>query len=66
MIIDTVSDRIDAATVRYRCGRQAIVQLRGEDSCSQYRILVQEDIMAVQMQERDVKATKRLGKVGSW
>ncbi len=65
-ITDTVSDCIDAAAARYRCGRDAMARLRGEESCSQYRVLTKEDITAVQLQERDVKATKQLGKVGSW
>lgn len=64
-ITDTVSDCIDAAAARYRCGRDAMARLRGEESCSQYRVLTKEDITAVQLQERDVKATKQLGKVGS-
>lgn len=64
-IIDTVSDRIDTAAARYRCGRDAMAQLCGKEGCSQYRLLMKEDITAVQLQEGDAKATKRLGKVGS-
>ncbi len=64
-IIDTVSDHIDAAAARYRCGRDAMARLRGKEGCSRYRVLTKEDITAVQLQERDAKATKWLGKVGS-
>ncbi|KAK0429918.1 hypothetical protein EV421DRAFT_1689748, partial [Armillaria borealis] len=63
-LIDTVSDRVNGASEKYRHARQAMVVLRGEDACTGFKRLEKDDIVAVQVQERDAKATKKLGRVG--
>ncbi|PBK68367.1 hypothetical protein ARMSODRAFT_887998, partial [Armillaria solidipes] len=63
-IIDTVSDHIDATAEKYCCAREAMVHLRGEEACGEYKVLAKDDITAVQVQEQDAKATKKLSKIG--
>ncbi len=58
-----MSDRIDATAVKYRHARAAIVVLKGEEGCGEFKALEVEDITAVHEVEKDTKATKCLGRV---
>lgn len=63
-MIATITDRIDAAARKYRIARETIKNLRGEEACSQFRVLEKEDVAPVQEPEMDDKATRKLGRIG--
>ncbi|KAK0449347.1 hypothetical protein EV421DRAFT_1732619 [Armillaria borealis] len=63
-LINSVTDRIETSAMKYRQARAAMVALRGEGSCREFKKLEPEDVAPVHEVERDAKASKHLGRVG--
>ncbi|KAK7019477.1 CxC2 domain-containing protein [Favolaschia claudopus] len=60
-----VSTTIETIAGRYRRARQALVALRGEEGCPEWRALEDDDIRLDQEREADAVARERLGGAGS-
>ncbi|KAK6966338.1 CxC2 domain-containing protein [Favolaschia claudopus] len=64
-LIAQLGERIEGVAVRYRRARRALVLLRGEDECGDWRPLEDADIRLDQEQEPDAAARLKLSQVGS-
>ncbi|KAJ7820051.1 hypothetical protein B0H13DRAFT_1661106, partial [Mycena leptocephala] len=64
-LIGRIGERVDAAAVKYRRVRLALIALRGRDACAAYRELKPIDVQLNEEREIDARARKKLGNIGS-
>ncbi|KAK7023733.1 CxC2 domain-containing protein [Favolaschia claudopus] len=60
-----VEENIQEIARRYRANREALIALRGMENCVDWKVLRDEDIRGDDVNEVDMAARRRLGRVGS-
>ncbi|KAK7017442.1 CxC2 domain-containing protein [Favolaschia claudopus] len=60
-----IENNIQDIAKKYRSSREALIALRGEENCGEWKVLRDDDIRGDQMEEVDMGARRRLGRVGS-
>jgi hypothetical protein len=64
-LIARIGERVDTAATKYRRARVALIALRGEDACREWRDLKAADVQLDEEREIDARARKKLGSIGS-
>ncbi|KAF7351692.1 CxC2 domain-containing protein [Mycena sanguinolenta] len=64
-LIGQVGERVDAAAMKYRRARLALIALRGRDACAGFPELTAADVQLDEEREVDARARKKLGSIGS-
>jgi hypothetical protein len=64
-LIGRVSDRITRVATKYRHAREALIALKGEEFAPEYKVLADADLNTNEREESDVKARRKLARLGS-
>ncbi|KAJ7040223.1 hypothetical protein C8F04DRAFT_948763 [Mycena alexandri] len=64
-LINRVGERVNATAGKYRGARQALLSLKGAESCTAWRELKAADIQLDEERDVDTNARKKLGLIGS-
>ncbi|KAJ7847056.1 hypothetical protein B0H13DRAFT_2362609 [Mycena leptocephala] len=64
-LLERIGERVDAAALKYRRARLALIALRGQDACTEIRELTAADVQLDEEREADARARKKLGNIGS-
>ncbi len=63
-MIDSITDKIDAAAMKYHGAQEAMRKLQGEERCGRFCVLLKDDVAPVEELEKDDASTRKLGRLG--